>query len=109
MCVCVCVCVCAYPSSLTQSVCKTCLFSMLLYIIATEVFASLIDANKMIKRIQIGHHDTKNANFPDDTTIFLKDITCFTRMQVVLNLCIDGSSSKINLSKCQVLWTGQMK
>ena len=62
-----------------------------------------------ICQIQIGHHDTKNANFPDDTTIFLKDITCFTRMQVVLNLCIDGSSSKINLSKCQVLWTGQMK
>ena len=40
------------PFTLTQEVCQGCLFSMLLYIIAAEVLASFINANKRIKGIQ---------------------------------------------------------
>ena len=43
---------------------------MLLYFIAAEVLASLINANKKIKGIQIGDHDIKIVNFADDTTLF---------------------------------------
>ena len=49
-----------------------CLLSMLLYIIATEVLVSFINADKMIKMIQIGDHEIKIVHFVDNTTIFLE-------------------------------------
>ena len=82
------------PFTLTQEVCQECLFSMLLYIIAAEVLVSFINANKRIKGIQIGDHEIKIVKFADDTTIFLRDITCLDRMQVTLKLYEDASSSK---------------
>ena len=57
---------------------------MLLYNIAAEVLANLINADKRIKGIQIGDHDIKIVNFADNTTIFLRDITCLNRIQVIL-------------------------
>ena len=59
---------------------------MLLYIIAAEVLIGLINANKRIKGIQIGDNEIKIVNFSGDTTIFLKDITCLDRIQVILKL-----------------------
>ena len=59
---------------------------MLLYNIAAEVFANFINTDKRIKRIQIGDHEIKIANFVENTTIFLKGITCFHKMQVILKL-----------------------
>ena len=52
------------------------LLSILSYNIATEVLASFINADKRIKGIQIGDHEIKIVNFADNTTIFLRDITC---------------------------------
>ena len=57
-----------------------CLLSMMLYNITVEVLANLINADKRIKGIQIGDHDTKIVNFADNTTIFLRDITCLNRI-----------------------------
>ena len=57
---------------------------MLLYNIAAEVLANLINVDKRIKGIQIGDHDIKIVNFADNTTIFLRDITCLNRIQVIL-------------------------
>ena len=53
-----------------------CLLSMMLYNIAAEVLANLINAGKRIKGIQIWDHDIKIVNLADNTTIFLRDITC---------------------------------
>ena len=58
----------------------------LLYNIAAEVLANLINAERRIKGIQIGDHEIKIVNFSDNTTIFLSDITCLNRMQVILRL-----------------------
>ena len=57
---------------------------MLLYNIAAEVLTNLINADKRIKGIQIGDHEIKIVNFTDNTTIFLRDITCLNRIQVIL-------------------------
>ena len=89
------------PFTLTQEVCQGHLFSILLYIIATEVLASFNNANKRIKGIQIRDHEIKILNFADDATIFLRDITYLDRIQVILKLYEDASSSKINFSKSQ--------
>ena len=63
-----------------------CQLSKLLCNTADEVLANLINANKRIKGIQIGDHEIKIVNFTDNTTIFLRDITCLNRMQVILRL-----------------------
>ena len=55
-------------------VCQGCLLSILLYNIAAEVLANLINADKRIKEIQIGDHEIKILNFTDNTTNFLRDI-----------------------------------
>ena len=44
--------------------------SMLLYNIAAEVLANLINTEERIKGIQIGDHKTKIVNFTDNTPIF---------------------------------------
>ena len=89
------------PFNLMQEICQGWLLYVLLYIIAAEVLASFINANEKIKGIQIGHHEIKIVNFADDTTIFLRDITCLDRIQVILKLYEDASSSKVNFSKSQ--------
>ena len=63
-----------------------CQLSKLLCNTAAEVLTSLINADKRIKGIQIGDHEIKIVNFADDTTIFLRDITCLNWMQVILEL-----------------------
>ena len=63
-----------------------CQLSKLLYNIAAEVFSNLVNADKMIKRIQIGGHEIKIVTFTDNTTIFLRDITCLNRIKVILRL-----------------------
>ena len=59
---------------------------MLLYNIGAEVLANFIKADKRIKGIQTGDHEIKIVNFDGNTTIFLRDITCLNRIQVILKL-----------------------
>ena len=63
-----------------------CQLSKLLYNTAAEVLANLINAYKRIKGIRIGDHEIKIVNFTDNTIIFFRDITCLSRMQVILRL-----------------------
>ena len=87
------------PFTLAPEVYQGCLFSILLHVIAAEVLAIFINANKRIKGIRTWDYEIKIVNFADDTTIFLRDITCLNRIQVILKLYEDASSSKINFSK----------
>ena len=91
------------PFTLMQGVHHGCPLSLVLYIMAAEVLANFIDANKRMKGVQIGDHEMKLVNFADDITIFLGHITCFNRIQVILKLYEEDSSSKINFLKNQPL------
>ena len=53
---------------------------MLLYIIAAEVLGIFIISDTSVKGVQTGTHEIKIINFADDTTIFLRDIECLTRI-----------------------------
>ena len=70
---------------------------------AAEVLANFIDADKRMKGVKIGDHEMKLVNFADDIAIFLGDIAFFNRIQVILKLYEEDSSSKINFSKSQAL------
>ena len=73
--------------TLMQGVCQRFpLSSVLYYIRADDVLVKFIDADKRIKGVQIGDHEIKLVNFADDITIFLGDITCLNRIQVILKL-----------------------
>ena len=63
-----------------------CVLSMLLYNIVAEVLVNFINADKRIKEMQIRDHEIKIVNFAETTTISLRDITCFNRIQVILRL-----------------------
>ena len=80
------------PFTLTL-VWQGCLLSMLLHNIVAEVLANFINADKRIKGIQIEDHEIKIVNFTDNTTIFLRDITCLNRIQVILRIY---ENAKIN-------------
>ena len=68
-------------------VCQWCQLSKLLYNIVADVLANLIHADKRTKGIQIRDQDIKIVNAIDNTTIFLRDIICLNRIQVIVRLC----------------------
>ena len=74
--------------------------SILLCIIVPEV---PFDGDMKIKGIQIGHHKIKIVNFADDTTVFLRDLSCLTKTELILELSQKASSSRISFSKNQTL------
>ena len=91
-------------------VCQWCQLSKLLYSIAAEVLANLINADKRIKGIQIGDHEIKIVTFTDNTTIFLRGIICLNRMQVILRLYEkDKLVQRQFFQKAKPLWGGGYK
>ena len=46
-------------------------------------------------------HETKIVKFADDTTIFLRDFSYFTKTELILELPKEFSSTKIFFSKNQ--------
>ena len=60
---------------------------------------------KRIKGIQIGDYEIKIVNFAGNTTIFLRDITCFNRIQVILRLYEkDKLAQRYFFQKAKSLW-----
>ena len=49
------------------------------------------------------YHEIKLVNFADDTTIFLRDFSCLTKTELILELSQKASGSKMNFSKKQLL------
>ena len=74
----------------------------LLYITVVEVLAIFINADTRIKGVQIGDHETKQNILLMMQPFFFRDITCITRMQVILKLQ-EVSSSNIKASKSQAV------
>ena len=71
-----------------------CPLSILLYIIAAEVFANFIIADTRVKGVQIGTQEIKIVNFADDRTIFLREIDFLNRFQTTLDLYEKASKLK---------------
>ena len=97
------------PFTIMRGVHQGCPLPMLLYIIAVEVLANFIIANKRVKGVQIGTQEIKIVNFADDTTIFLRDIDFLNDFKQFWIYMKKHLSSKINFSKSQALWTGGYK
>ena len=72
--------------TLSQGLHQGCPLSMLLYIIVAEALAIFIDGDARIKGIQIGDHEIKTVNFADGTTIFLRDFSCLTKIELIIQL-----------------------
>lgn len=68
--------------------------SILLGLIVVEAIQIFIDADTKIKDMQTGDYEIRIVNFDDDTTIFLREFTCRTKIELFLKLCEQPSSSK---------------
>lgn len=68
--------------------------SILLRLIVVEAIQIFIDADTKIKDMQTGDYEIRIVNFDDDTTIFLREFTCRTKIELFLKLCEQPSSSK---------------
>ena len=66
-----------------------------------EVLAIFIDAGTRIKGIKIGDYEIKITNFDYDTTIFLGDFSCLTKIESILELSQKSSISKMNFQKAR--------
>ena len=51
--------------------------------------------------MQIGDHEIKIVNFVYGTTIFLRDFSCLTKIELIFELSQKGSSLKINFQKAR--------
>ena len=75
-----------------------------------EVLANFINADRRIKGIEIGDHEIKTANFTDNITIFVRDITRLNRIQVILRLYEkDKLAQRQFFQKAKPLWGGAYK
>ena len=66
-----------------------------------EVLPIFIEADTRIKGIQIRDHEVKIVNFAHNTTIFLRDFSYLTKIELILELPQKSSSSKINFQKAR--------
>ena len=57
-----------------------------LFLLFVTLLTLLINADKKIKEMQIGDHEIERVNFANNNIIFLRDITCLNRIQVILKL-----------------------
>ena len=62
-----------------------------------------------IKGIQIGDHEIKIVNYADNTSIFLRDITCSNRIQSNFKTIWSCIQLEDKIFKSQALWTGAYK
>ena len=86
---------------------QLCQSSKLLHNIVAEVLANFINDDNRIKEMQIRGHEIKIVNFTDNTTIFLRDITCLNSIQVILRLYEkDKLVQRQFFQKAKPLWGG---
>ena len=70
---------------------------MLFSIIVAEVLSIFIDVNTNIIGIQIGDHEMVVVDFADDTTIFLRNFSFLTKIELVLELCDTTQKMKFSI------------
>ena len=69
--------------TLIQRIFKDFPLSILLRLIVVEALQIFIDTDTKIKGMQTGDHEIRIVNFDDDTTIFLRDFSCLTKIKLI--------------------------
>ena len=80
----------------------------LLFVLAVEPLAHQIRINESIKGLENGNKITKLSLYADDTTAFIRDDSSAASLFTLLDQFGDLSGLKINKSKTEGLWLGQL-
>ncbi len=95
--------------SISRGIRQGCPISPYLFIIAVEVLAISIRANKNIKGIKVSSTEFKISQLADDTTLFLLDLLSVKNALVCLHKFHRISGLKINLDKTIAKGIGSLK
>jgi len=87
-----------------------CALSMPLYILTAEILAIHIRNNPNIHGINtINKQEVKLSQYTDDTTLLLRCDKSVIESFKTLTLYEYASRAKVNLEKCQGVWSGSLK
>ena len=97
------------PIETERGIRQGCPVSALLFIIATELMAINIRANRDIKGIQLGTTERKLAQYADDSTLTLTSIDSINASMKTINDYCNVSGMKLNIAKTEGIWLGSLK
>lgn len=80
-----------------------CPISPKLFILCTQLMASLIINNPGVEGIKLHDYEFKISQFADDTVLFLKDKSTLKSALNVISLFSEASGLHLNLKKCELL------
>ena len=91
---------------LQRGVRQGCPLSGLLFVIATERFARALKNDQSIKGINVETKEIKITQYPDDTTVFVRDEESVEQLLRLLDEFKLISGLEINTSKTEAMWLG---
>ncbi len=94
---------------LERSVKQGCPLSAYLFILALEMLANKIRADKNVKGLIINNIEVKISMLADDATCILEDTNSLKNVLNILNIFHLCSGLKINIDKTKALYVGSLK
>ena len=95
------------PFLLSRGIRQGCPISAYLFIIAVELLAIEIRANKSIEGIKISDFEIKITQMADDTTVYVLNLKSMEKLLEVLKLFQNAAGLKLNTSKTDALIMGK--
>lgn len=80
-----------------------CPFSPFLFLLVTELLSVSIVQNQELKGISVFGREIKISQLADNTTLFLKDENCVSKVLDLINQFPCASGLKLNISKCEIM------
>ena len=86
-----------------------CSLSALLFILVAEILAQMVRTNEKLQGIKISGTEIKLAQYADDATIFVRDLTSIDELLESLKRFELSAGLKLNIGKTKGIWLGKLK
>ena len=94
---------------MTRGIRQGCPVSCLLFLLVVEVMSTKIRKSNNVKGIKIDKTEYKIAQFADDATISVTDLTSILEVVSIIHNYGKVSGLKLNIKKTKGIWLGELK